>query len=81
MKQIMRKDNVQKLKDGISEAIVKRAQEKMMSAFGGEHSVPLSKLTVTLQKHSSLKLLSTTSWSGDLHMQPDGWRYTNAKVK
>ena len=27
MKQIMRKDNVQKLKDGISEAIVKRAQE------------------------------------------------------
>ena len=27
VKQIMRKDNVQKLKDGISEAIVKRAQE------------------------------------------------------
>ena len=27
MKQIMRKDNVQKLKDGISEAIVKQAQE------------------------------------------------------
>ena len=60
VKQIMRKDNVQKLKDGISEAIVKRAQENDDVCFWWR-SVPLSKLTATLQKHSSLKLLSTTS--------------------
>ena len=54
MKQIMRKDNVQKLKDGISEAIVKRAQENDDVCFWWR---TLCSLTVTLQKHSSLKLL------------------------
>ena len=63
MQQITRKDNVQKLKDGISEAIVKRAQENDDVCFWWRTFCSTVEVDITLQKHSSLKLLSTTSFA------------------
>ena len=81
MQQIMRKDNVQKLKDGISEAIVKRAQENDDVCFWWRTLC----CTVEVYRNTAEALLPQITEHyiivQEFAFAPDGWRHTNAKEK